>query len=68
MLGSTLGYLVHNFPPAKIYQGDAGSTFLGLMMSVIFLIGFKTTTLTNIFDYSIILISNSNYGYIVCNY
>lgn len=48
MLGSTLGYLVHNFPPAKIYQGDAGSTFLGLMMSVIFLLGFKTTTLTSL--------------------
>lgn len=48
MLGSTLGYLVHNFPPAKVYQGDAGSTFLGLMMSVIFLIGFKTTTLTSL--------------------
>ena len=48
MLGSTLGYLVHNFPPAKIYQGDAGSTFLGLMISVIFLIGFKTTTLTSL--------------------
>ncbi len=48
MLGSTLGYLVHNFPPASIYQGDAGSTFLGLMMSVVFLIGFKTTTLTSL--------------------
>lgn len=48
MLGSTLGYLVHNFPPAKIYQGDAGSTFLGLMISVIFLLGFKTTTLTSL--------------------
>ena len=48
MLGATLGYLVHNFPPAKIYQGDAGSTFLGLMISVIFLLGFKTTTLTSL--------------------
>ncbi len=48
MLGCTLGYLVHNFPPAKIYQGDAGSTFLGLMISVIFLLGFKTTTLTSL--------------------
>lgn len=48
MLGSTLGYLVHNFPPATIYQGDAGSTFLGLMISVIFLLGFKTTTLTSL--------------------
>ena len=48
MLGATLGYLFHNFPPAKIYQGDAGSTFLGLMISVIFLLGFKTTTLTSL--------------------
>lgn len=48
MLGCTLGYLVHNFPPAKIYQGDAGSTFLGLMISIIFLLGFKTTTLTSL--------------------
>ena len=48
MLGATLGYLVHNFPPAKIYQGDTGSTFLGLMISVIALIGFKTLTLTSL--------------------
>lgn len=48
MLGATLGYLVHNFPPAKIYQGDAGSTFIGLMISVIMLIGFKTLTLTSL--------------------
>ncbi len=48
MLGSTLGYLVHNFPPAKIYQGDAGSTFLGFIISVIFLLGFKTTTLSSL--------------------
>ncbi len=48
MLGSTLGYLVHNFPPARIYQGDAGSTFSGFMISVIFLLGFKTTTLTSL--------------------
>lgn len=48
MLGCTLGYLVHNFPPATVYQGDAGSTFLGLMISIIFLLGFKTTTLTSL--------------------
>ncbi len=48
MLGSTLGYLVHNFPPASIYQGDAGSTFLGLMISVIFLIGYKSSTFTSL--------------------
>ncbi len=48
MLGSILGFLVHNFPPAKIFMGDAGSTFIGLMISVIVLIGFKTLTLTSL--------------------
>lgn len=48
MLGCTLGYLVHNFPPAKIYQGDAGSTFIGLMIAVVCLLGFKTATLTSL--------------------
>lgn len=48
MLGCTLGYLVHNFPPATIYQGDAGSTFCGLMMAVVFLLGFKSTTFTSL--------------------
>ena len=48
MLGCTLGYLLHNFPPAKIYQGDAGSTFCGAMIAVICLIGFKTTTLASL--------------------
>lgn len=55
MLGATLGYLFHNFPPAKIYQGDTGSTFLGLMISVIALIGFKTMTLTSLIIPLIIL-------------
>ena len=48
MLGATLGYLVHNFPPAKIYMGDAGSTFIGLIISIIILIGFRTLTLTSL--------------------
>ena len=48
MLGSTLGFLVHNFPPAKIFMGDTGSTFLGLMISVIMLLGFKTVTITSL--------------------
>ena len=48
MLGSTLGFLIHNFPPAKIFMGDTGSTFLGLMISVIMLLGFKTVTFTSL--------------------
>ena len=48
MLGSTLGFLIHNFPPAKVFMGDIGSTFLGFMIAVISLLGFKITTLTSL--------------------
>lgn len=48
MLGSTLGFLVHNFHPAKIFMGDTGSLFLGFTISVVALLGFKGTTLTSL--------------------
>lgn len=48
MLGATLGFLLHNFYPATIFMGDTGSLFLGFMISVIALLGFKTTTLTSL--------------------
>ena len=48
MLGATLGFLLHNFPPASIFVGDTGSCFLGFMISVIALIGFKTATITSL--------------------
>ena len=32
MLGSTLGFLVHNFYPAKIFLGDSGALFLGFII------------------------------------
>ncbi len=47
MLGSTLGFLVHNFHPASIFAGDSGSMFMGFMISVIALLGFKNITLTS---------------------
>lgn len=48
MVGSTLGFLVHNYPPAKIFMGDSGSYFLGFMIAVISLLGFKMTTITSL--------------------
>lgn len=47
MLGATLGFLVHNFHPASIFAGDSGSMFMGFMISVIALLGFKNITLTS---------------------
>lgn len=48
MLGSTLGFLCHNFNPAKIFMGDSGSMFLGYVIAVIALLGFKNVTLTTL--------------------
>ena len=47
MLGASLGFLVHNFHPAKIFSGDSGSMFQGFMKSTISLLGFKTITMTS---------------------
>lgn len=48
MLGSTLGFLVHNFHPAKIFAGQS-SMFMGFMIAIICLLGFKGTALTSLF-------------------
>ena len=40
MLGSTLGFLLHNFNPAKIFAGDC-ATFMGFIIGVITLLEFK---------------------------
>ncbi|MFI3260797.1 MAG: MraY family glycosyltransferase [bacterium] len=55
MLGATLGFLVHNFNPASIFMGDSGSLFLGFIISIISLLGFKATTLTSLIIPIIIL-------------
>lgn len=48
MLGSSLGFLVHNFHPASIFMGDSGSMFLGFIIAVIALLGFKNVTMTSL--------------------
>ena len=48
MLGATLGFLCHNFNPAKIFMGDSGSMFLGYVIAVVALLGFKNVTLTTL--------------------
>lgn len=48
MLGACLGFLIFNFNPAKIFMGETGSMFLGFMISVVCLMGFKAVTLTSL--------------------
>lgn len=39
LIGANLGFLYHNFYPAKIYMGDTGSNFLGYMIAVVSMLG-----------------------------
>lgn len=45
VLASTLGFLFFNFYPAKIFMGDTGALFLGYIIAVMSLLGFKNVTL-----------------------
>ncbi|SHM60733.1 glycosyltransferase family 4 protein [Gracilibacillus kekensis] len=46
MIGSCLGFLYHNFYPAKIFMGDTGALFLGYAIAVISMLGlFKNVAL-----------------------
>lgn len=50
LVGVTVAYLRYNKPPAKIFMGDAGATFLGFILAVIALDGaFKQATILSLF-------------------
>lgn len=35
LVGACAGFLIYNFPPGRIYMGDTGSMFLGMMLGII---------------------------------
>jgi UDP-GlcNAc:undecaprenyl-phosphate GlcNAc-1-phosphate transferase len=39
LVASALGFLVFNFPPARIFMGDSGSTFFGFTFAALAVIG-----------------------------
>jgi UDP-GlcNAc:undecaprenyl-phosphate/decaprenyl-phosphate GlcNAc-1-phosphate transferase len=41
LIAGTLGFMVYNFPPARIFMGDVGSTFLGFMFAILAIIGMR---------------------------
>lgn len=51
LAASILGFLCFNWPPAKLFMGDAGSQFLGFMISV-----FPLFDSSNVFEYNKLLI------------
>ncbi len=38
MVGAILGFLFHNFPPAKVYMGDSGAYLIGFVIAALSLI------------------------------
>ncbi len=48
MFGSTCGFLFHNFYPAKIFMGDSGSMFMGFIISIITILGFKSVMMSSL--------------------
>ena len=55
LLASTLGFLFYNFHPAKIFMGDTGALFLGFIIAVLSLLGFKNVTVISLIVPVIIL-------------
>ncbi|WP_051556388.1 glycosyltransferase family 4 protein [Alkalihalobacterium bogoriense] len=56
LIGSTLGFLLFNFHPAKIFMGDTGALFLGYSIAVISILGlFKSVTVFSLLIPIIIL-------------
>jgi UDP-GlcNAc:undecaprenyl-phosphate GlcNAc-1-phosphate transferase len=45
VVGALLGFLVHNFPPARLFMGDAGSNFLGFLLGAMTVVGTFTRDL-----------------------
>lgn len=46
LVGSAIGFLYHNFYPAKIFMGDTGALFLGYSIAVVSMLGlFKNVAL-----------------------
>jgi UDP-GlcNAc:undecaprenyl-phosphate GlcNAc-1-phosphate transferase len=44
LLGGLLGFLPWNFPPARIFLGDTGSLFMGYMLALLSLEGYRQVT------------------------
>lgn len=56
LAASSLGFLRHNFHPAKIFMGDSGAMFLGYNLSVLAILGLtKSATTISLFIPVVIL-------------
>ena len=47
LCGAIAGFLIYNFPPAKIFMGDSGSMFIGFSLAALAVV--KKTSASNVF-------------------
>ena len=45
MVGAIMGFLFHNFPPAKVYMGDSGAYLIGYVIATLSLINAEKGTI-----------------------
>lgn len=45
MIGAILGFLFHNFPPAKVYMGDSGAYLIGFVIAALSLLNSEKGTI-----------------------
>jgi len=45
MIGGIIGFLFHNFPPAKVYMGDSGAYLIGFVIAALSLINSEKGTI-----------------------
>jgi len=56
LAGASVGFLPHNFSPAKVFMGDMGSQFMGFLIASIALLGtLKTTAAAAVLSAGLIL-------------
>lgn len=47
LAGAISGFLPYNLPPAKIFMGDSGAQFIGFMIGVLSVLGYKQAAFTS---------------------
>jgi UDP-GlcNAc:undecaprenyl-phosphate GlcNAc-1-phosphate transferase len=57
IVGASLGFLLHNLPPARIFMGDVGSTVLGYTFAAMPLLAFHETGNARLFVVGILCVA-----------
>jgi UDP-N-acetylmuramyl pentapeptide phosphotransferase/UDP-N-acetylglucosamine-1-phosphate transferase len=57
VIGASLGFLLHNTPPARIFMGDVGSTVLGYTFATLPILGYTQTGNSRLFVVGVLCVA-----------